>query len=106
MQTVRVSDLIQGYTTTLLLSLEAGEDLFYELVELVHLEDIYLEFAWREAYYSSEFFAVLFDCILSDPDYTYLSAMLRRSDLFQDAELARLCEIAWSRLGLWTEVLT
>lgn len=79
-----------------------GELLFYALKSWGPAN---LIFAWPEVYYSSEFFVTLFEFCVDDDEFPRLASMLRGSDMQDDPELARLCDIAWDRIGLDAEVL-
>mgnify|MGYP003297351433 CR=1 FL=1 len=115
METVRVSDWLaeMGHRNGVPISPVLGEPeaelLFYALKSLTLDEDVAPEiellFDWSEAYYSSEFFALLFSFIVDDEDFPYFAWIIRHSDLVDCPERQRLSNIAWDRLGLDEEVL-
>ena len=86
-----------------------GELLFYALKALTLDTDrpalFTLVFAWPEAYYSTSFFESLFGHIVEDPAFPYFAHVLRASDMSMCAEMSRLVEQAWDRIGLEPEVI-
>lgn len=115
MEIVRVSNWLaeMGHRNGIAISPVLGEQeaelLFYALksltIDVDAAPEIELIFDWSEAYYSSEFFTLLFSYIVDDEDFPYFAWVIRNSDLVDCPERQRLSTIAWDRLGLDEEVV-
>ena len=115
MEIVRVADWLmnvaeqRGIEVSACLGESEGELLFYALKGLTldtdHAPLFLLKFEWPTAYYSTSFFATLFEMMVDDVAFPYFAHLLRVSDLYACDELSRLVEQAFDRIGLEPEVL-